>query len=82
MTPVEATYLAWIDVRDLDIEHPGAWLEDAGVGLSDGAAFGAAGFVRFNFACPRPLLERGLTRLQAGLSSAPARGEGRSTGSN
>lgn len=73
MTPVEATYLAWIDVRDLDIEHPGAWLEAAGVGLSDGAAFGAPGFVRFNFACPRSLLERGLARLQAALQSAPVR---------
>ncbi len=67
MTPVEATYLAWIDVRDLDLAQPGAWLEAAGVGLSDGAGFGGPGFVRFNFACPRVLLEQGLARLSAAL---------------
>ncbi|MGA0839938.1 MAG: hypothetical protein ACO3P1_08605, partial [Pseudomonadales bacterium] len=68
MTPVEATYLAWIDVRDLDLAQPGAWLEAAGVGLSDGAGFGGPGFVRFNFACPRVLLEQGLARLSAALT--------------
>lgn len=70
MTPVEATYLAWIDVRDLDLESPGRYFEDHGLGLSDGAAFGGDGFVRFNFACPRALLERGLERLQAALAGA------------
>jgi cysteine-S-conjugate beta-lyase len=30
------------------------------VGLSDGAFFGQKGFVRFNFGCPRLLLEKGL----------------------
>lgn len=67
MTPVEATYLAWIDVRDLGLENPGAWFEAAGIGLSDGAAFGAPGFVRLNFACPRALLDQGLARLDARL---------------
>jgi cystathionine beta-lyase len=67
MTPVEATYLAWLDVRDLGLENPGAWFEAAGIGLSDGAAFGAPGFVRLNFACPRALLDQGLARLDARL---------------
>ena len=70
MTPVEATYLAWLDVRDLNLEDPGSYFEQRGLGLSDGAAFGAPGYVRFNFACPRPLLERGLGRLQKALQSA------------
>jgi cystathionine beta-lyase len=70
MTPVEATYLAWIDLRDLALEHPGAFLEGHGVGLSDGAPFGGPGFVRFNFACPRALLEHGLERLARGLDAA------------
>jgi cysteine-S-conjugate beta-lyase len=59
MTPVEATYLAWIDVRDLGLESPGAYFEAHGLGLSDGAAFGGEGFVRFNFACPRACWSRG-----------------------
>jgi len=72
MTPVEATYLAWIDLRDLGLANPGAFLESHGIGLSDGAAFGGPGFVRFNFACPRSLLEQGLERFQHALASAAA----------
>jgi cystathionine beta-lyase len=70
MTPVEATYLAWLDVRDLNLEDPGGYFEQHGLGLSDGAAFGGPGFVRFNFACPRTLLERGLERLDKALPSS------------
>ncbi|MEQ8859272.1 MAG: PatB family C-S lyase [Pseudomonadales bacterium] len=70
MTPVEATYLAWIDVRDLELEHPGTFFEGHGLGLSDGAAFAGDGFVRFNFACPRSLLEDGLERLRDALAAA------------
>lgn len=73
MTPVEATYLAWLDVRDLGLDQPGAWFESHGLGLSDGAAFGGPGFVRFNFGCPRGLLERGLERLDAALRAAENR---------
>jgi cystathionine beta-lyase len=73
MTPVEATYLAWIDVRDLALERPGAFFEQHGLGLSDGAAFGGDGFVRFNFACPRSLLEQGLERLANALDAAEKR---------
>lgn len=73
MTPVEATYLAWIDLRDLELEHPGRFLEEFGVGLSDGAAFGGEGFVRFNFACPRRTLDAGLDRLAEGLAAAERR---------
>jgi cysteine-S-conjugate beta-lyase len=72
MTPVEATYLAWIDVRDLALEQPGAFFEQHGIGLSDGAAFAGPGFLRFNFACPRSVLELGLERFAAGLRAAEA----------
>jgi cystathionine beta-lyase len=67
MTPVEATYLAWLDVRDMGLDDPASYFESYGLGLSDGAAFGGPGFVRFNFGCPRPLLERGLARLERAL---------------
>lgn len=70
MMPVEATYLAWIDVRDLGIDDPGAWFEDFGLGLSDGAAFAGPGFVRFNFGCPRSLLERGVERYRQAINAA------------
>lgn len=70
MTPVEATYLAWLDVRDMALDDPGAYFESYGLGLSDGAAFGGPGFVRFNFGCPRTLLDRGLERLERALRGA------------
>lgn len=70
MTPVEGTYLAWIDVSDLGLEDPGAWFEGFGLGLSDGAAFGGPGFVRFNFACTRAMLERGLERYRRAMEAA------------
>jgi cystathionine beta-lyase len=60
----EATYLTWIDARGLGVKDPAKWLEDAGVGLSDGAEFDAPGFVRLNFACPRSLLREALERMR------------------
>lgn len=67
LTPVEATYLAWIDVRKNGIEQPVRFFEQAGVGLSDGAAFGLPGFVRLNFGCRRELLAEALGRIKAVL---------------
>ena len=64
---VEATYLAWIDARDLDTPNPLRRFEEAGVGLYDGALFGTPGFLRLNFACPRPLLQEALRRMREGL---------------
>ena len=70
MPPVEATYLGWIDVSDTHIaRHAGAHFEKFGLGLSDGGAFGGPGYVRFNFACPRALLERGLERLAEAMAA-------------
>lgn len=61
--PGEATYLAWLDCRHGDLEHPHAFFERAGVGLSDGRQFGAPGCVRLNFGCRRSLLTEGLARM-------------------
>lgn len=63
MTPVEATYLAWIDARGTGADNPQRHFERAGVGLSDGADFGAPGFVRLNFGCPRSTLDEALRRM-------------------
>lgn len=58
-----ATYLAWLDARALDTDDTAGAFEAAGLGLSDGREFAAPGFVRLNFACPRPRLEQALERL-------------------
>jgi len=70
MTHVEATYLAWIDARSLGVADPVRFFEDAGVGLSDGADFGAPGWVRLNFGCPAATLELALQRIAAACSAA------------
>ncbi len=71
-TTPEATYLAWIDCRELmatrGIADPMAFFEQAGVGLSDGRPFGAPGFLRLNFGCPRATLREALGRMQRALA--------------
>jgi cysteine-S-conjugate beta-lyase len=64
---VEATYLAWIDVRATGIDNTGRFFEEAGVGLSNGAEFNAPGFVRLNFGCSRILLKEALRRMEAAM---------------
>ena len=68
MAPVEATYLAWIDMRHSGVKNPAAFFEDAGVGLQDGIEFDAPGFVRLNFGCPRSLLEKALDRMAMAMA--------------
>ncbi len=67
MQPVEATYLAWIDFRATGLSDPVAFLEKAGVGLSDGRDFGTPGFARLNFGCHRNLLEKAMQRIAGAI---------------
>jgi cystathionine beta-lyase len=75
MRPVEATYLAWVDAREFAAEHgidnPARWFEQHGLGLSDGADFGAPGFVRLNFGTRRALLDEALTRMVRATNNQP-----------
>ena len=63
VTPVEATYLAWLDVRALGLERPMAYFQKHGLTLSNGEDFGARGYLRWNVGCSRALLEDGLERF-------------------
>jgi len=71
-TPIEGTFLAWLDCRDLDLgESPGEFfLREARVAMNDGAMFGEGGetFVRFNFGCPRATVIEGLERIKQAIS--------------
>jgi len=73
MTPLEGTYLAWLDLRNAGIDgSPHEFLLDrARLGTVDGAMFGAGGegFVRLNLACPREKLIDGLERIERALES-------------
>lgn len=70
--PIEATYLAWINVTDLGLQDPIAHFENHGVGLSEGRFFGATpgSHVRLNFGCPESTLREGLRRLHEGVTAA------------
>jgi len=80
MTPLEGTYLAWLDCREMiktaratsaaDVVNAADFfLKEAGVALADGAIFGKGGegFVRLNFACPRATLAEALERMEKAL---------------
>jgi cystathionine beta-lyase len=69
MTHVEATYLAWLDVRGTGLEDPVGFFESAGVGFFDGKHFGGPGFLRLNFACPRSILIEALQKMQGAVLS-------------
>ena len=69
---IEATYLAWLDLRAWDFPHPAAHMEAHGLSLSNGIDFGGErGFLRLNFGCPPATLREGLRRLSAALGDGP-----------
>lgn len=69
MAPVEATYLAWLDVSALGLDDPDAFFVEHGLGFSDGRPFGGPGYVRCNFGCTRATLEEACRRLVAAVAA-------------
>ncbi|TAA67871.1 MalY/PatB family protein [Planococcus salinarum] len=64
----EATYLMWLDCRDLGLEESEIMkklLHDGKVALEPGSKYGepGTGFLRLNVACPRSMLEDGVERI-------------------
>lgn len=72
----EATYLAWLDFRELGWgADPAAFaLEHARVALSNGPPFGApgTGFARLNLACSPEVLTEAVRRLAAAATTVDA----------
>lgn len=75
LTPIEATFLAWLDVSALGLTDAPAFFEEHGLGFSDGATFGAARntHVRLNFGCPQATLREALARLRRAAEAATRR---------
>ena len=71
MTPVESTYLAWLDLRayGFSCQELSEKFKAGGVALTGGSFFGkeGEGFMRLNFACPREMLKEGVKRMGAVL---------------
>jgi cystathionine beta-lyase len=72
--PIEATYLAWLNVSALGLPDPAAHFEKHGVGLSDGVFFGSpkGRHVRLNFGCARSTLREALRRMKTAVAAAVA----------
>lgn len=69
MQPLEATYLAWIDIRESGIENIAELLENAGVGISDGGVyFDGKGYIRLNFGTQMRRLEAAIWRMRKVLN--------------
>lgn len=69
--PIEATYLAWLNVSALGLADPIAHFENHGVGLSDGAYFGSpqGRHVRLNFGCTRTMLDEAVARMRRAVAA-------------
>lgn len=68
VTVLEGTYLVWTDCRSLGMtsdELQTRLLKEAGLWLNSGTMYGAEGegFLRWNIACPRAVLEDALERF-------------------
>ena len=72
LTPIEATYLAWLDCRGLglrDKELRTFFIQEAKLGLSAGLSFGreGSGFTRLNFALDSAKMSDVIARLEKAL---------------
>ena len=70
MARVEATYLAWLDIRELGLDDPMAHFEEHGLGFSDGREFAGQGYMRCNFGCTRATLDEACRRLEKAVAAA------------
>jgi cystathionine beta-lyase len=72
--PPQSTYLAWIDLRPLNIDDNAlqkVLIEQQKVAIMPGYTYGyeGRGFVRLNAGCPRVKLEEGVKRLIAAIKT-------------
>jgi cystathionine beta-lyase len=70
----EGTYLAWLDCRRLEIKAEDLrdyFINFTRLELNDGISFGEGGkgFLRFNFACPRIMVNEALERIEGMLGN-------------
>ena len=68
VSPIEATYLAWVDIRAYGMDNQSAYArcKQAGMLPTQGDFFGklaGEGYMRLNFGCPSAQLTEGLARF-------------------
>lgn len=76
ITPLEGTYLVWVDIRSAGLssdEITKKLLKEGKVQVCSGTIYGqesGEGFIRLNIACPRSQMMEGLRRIASLFSSA------------
>ena len=73
LTPIEATYLAWLDCRGMKLSNKklrNFFIKEAKLGLNAGLSFGreGSGFMRLNFALSRSKMLEVIKQLDEALS--------------
>ena len=74
VTPIEATYLAWLDCKGMGLRDKALrtfFVNEAKLGLNAGISFGkeGSGFMRLNFAVSRAKMSTIIVRLEKALES-------------
>jgi cystathionine beta-lyase len=74
VTELQGTYLAWVDFRKYKLSNKelnDLFIKKAGVAPSPGYVFGpeGSGFMRFNLACPRSVLEEGMEKISSAFKN-------------
>ena len=74
LTPIEATYLAWLDCRGMGLRDKllrEFFIKEAKLGLNAGISFGreGSGFMRLNFAISRAKMSRVISLLESALEN-------------
>jgi cystathionine beta-lyase len=74
LTPIEATYLAWLDCRGMKLNNKALKkfiIQEAKLGLNTGISFGREGdrFMRLNFAISSVKMSKVLEQLEKALEN-------------
>lgn len=69
VVPPEATYLAWVDASELQLDEPWHHFLQHGLAFSPGKDFGDGQYVRINFACSETTLDEAITRMQRAIAA-------------
>lgn len=79
MTRLEGTYLVWTDCRMFNLPSDALQtrlLEETGLWLNSGTMYGTEGegFLRWNIACPRAVLQDALSRFKSFVDALKTEG--------
>ena len=79
LTPIEATYLAWLDCRGMGLHNRALrefFVKEAGLGLNAGISFGkeGSGFMRLNFALSSDKMSKVMKQLESALKNRKTNG--------